>query len=249
MSERRYSDEEVAAIFRQAAEDQQTVRPRPATDRGLTLAEVREIGRDVGIPSELIDRAAHSLDRVGDVGGRSFLGFPIAVRRTVDLERPLLDEEWEHLVGDLREIFEARGRVRYDGPFREWTNGNLHVLVEPTAAGHRIRMQTLKGNARTFMTAGLGFLGVAAAMLIPLIVTGQLGEAGSVSGLVVMAASGVGLFAAGALGLPAWARRRLDQMEDIAGRLATAAGTGDKVAPRGSEEDREDRRREDSPPR
>jgi hypothetical protein len=140
-------------------------------------------------------------------------------------------------VGDLRGIFDARGRVRYDGPFREWTNGNLHVLVEPTGTGHRIRMQTLKGNARTFMTVGLGFIGVAAAMLIPLVVTGQVGDAGSVSGLVVMATFGLGLFGVGALSLPAWARRRLGQMEDVAGRLTSSVGSGEHARPEGSGED------------
>jgi hypothetical protein len=119
----------------------------------------------------------------GKPTSRRFMGLPIGVGRTVEFDRPLSDSDWERLVADLRETFEARGMVRYDGPFRQWTNGNLQALVEPTPSGHRLRLQTVKGNSRALMTGGIAALGVASATLIPVAVAGSLSNAGSVVGI------------------------------------------------------------------
>lgn len=223
MTERLYSEDEVAAIFERAAEAQKSARRLLPPGDGMSLAELEEIGRDVGIPPELVARAARSLDQVGRPASRTFLGLPIGVGRTVDLGRRLSEEEWERLVVDLRETFDARGRVRYDGPFRQWTNGNLQALLEPTATGHRLRLQTVKGDARGLMAGGLGLLGAAAATLIAMAITGGLSGAGSLTGVGFMSLMGLGLFGIGALRLPGWARTRRRQMEAVASRLALAA--------------------------
>ncbi len=73
------------------------------------------------------------------------------------------DEEWERLVVDLRETFDARGIVRHDGALKQWTNGNLQVLLEPDEKGHRVRLRTTKGDARGMMVGGLVMFGSAAA--------------------------------------------------------------------------------------
>lgn len=218
MTERRYSEDEVAAIFERAASAQQAARRQLRPGEGMTLADLQEIGREVGLPPESVAQAAQSLDQAGRPASQTFLGLPIGVGRTVELDRRLSDEEWERLVVDLRETFDARGTVRYDGPFRQWTNGNLQALLEPTATGHRIRFRTLNGNARGMMTGGLAILGIAAALLIAAAVTGKVGEVVSVSAL--LSTIGLGMFGGGALRLPGWARLRRRQMEAVASRLA-----------------------------
>jgi hypothetical protein len=222
MTERRYSEEEVAAIFERAAEAQQTARRQLPPGEGMTLADLQEIGHDVGIPPELVAQAARSMDQGAQPASRTFLGLPIGVGRTIDLDRRLSEEEWERLVVDLRETFDARGAVRYDGPFRQWTNGNLQALLEPTATGHRLRLRTVKGDARGLMTGGLGLLGIAAAMLIAAVLAGKLGDAGNLSAAAFLSVIGFGMFGFGALRLPSWARLRLRQMEGVAARLALA---------------------------
>jgi len=149
MTDRRYNDDEVAAIFLTAAEGPQTP-PHPVPrNAGLTLTDLQEIGREVGIPPDAIAQAAQSLDLRGRAVSRSFLGLPIGVERTIELNRRLTDEEWQHLVVELREVFRARGSVTSYGSLRQWTNGNLQALLEPTATGHSLRLGTLNGNART----------------------------------------------------------------------------------------------------
>jgi hypothetical protein len=231
MSERRYTEEEVAAIFRQAAETEPAVVPATLEGKGLTLAALQEIGREVGLSPELISLAARSLDMGGRPASRTFMGLPIGVGRTVELDRPLSDPEWERLVGDLRETFQARGNVKYDGPFRQWTNGNLQALVEPTPTGHRVRLQTVKGDSRTFMTGGMAVLGGAAATAVVLAVTGSLGQSSSGAGIGFMAALGLGMFAAGALRLPGWARRRRAQIDAVTARLVAAAESPSRDLP------------------
>jgi hypothetical protein len=121
--------------------------------------------------------------------------------------------------------------VRYDGPFRQWTNGNLQALVEPTPSGHRLRLQTVKGDSRALMTGGIAALGVATATLIPVAVAGSLSNAGSVVGVGFMAAIGLGMFAVGALRLPGWARRRRTQIEALTARLVLAVETPPQADP------------------
>jgi len=222
MTERRYSEDEVAAVFERAAEAQQTAPRHLPPGEGMTLAELQEIGREVGIPPELVAQAARSMDQGRRPASRTFLGLPIGVGRTIHIDRRLSDEEWERLVVDLRETFDARGTVRYDGPFRQWTNGNLQALLEPTATGHRFRLQTVKGEARVLMTGGLAILGGGAATLIAVAVAGGLGDAGSLAGVAFLSTIGLGMFGIGAIRLPGWARLRRRQMEAVAARLARA---------------------------
>jgi hypothetical protein len=222
MAERRYNDKEIAAIFRAAAEEgPQSPQREVARDEGLTLAELQSIGTEVGISSEAVAQAARAVDvRVG-AASRTFLGLRIGVARTVNLNRRLTDEEWERLVVQLREVFNARGRTRSDGSLRQWTNGNLQVLLEPTETGHRLRFRTTHGAARASIGAGLAVLGVTAIVAVSGAIWGTLGDAGS--GIALMAAAGVGMIASGALRLPRWARLRERQMEALAARITSSS--------------------------
>jgi len=218
MPDRLFDSDEVAAIFRKATEAQAPRQRQLPSGEGLTLAELEDIGRQVGIAPELVARAALSIAAAGKSSSRRFLGLPIGVGRTVEIGRRLTDAEWEQLVVDLRETFDARGTVRTDGSFRQWSNGNLHVLVEPVPGGDRIRMTTVNANARAWMMAGLLITGIAAASGIAAAVTAPAQAHFSVFGEMLVIAAG--MFVAGAVRLPGWARLRRAQMEELAGRVA-----------------------------
>src|SRR2546421_11945060 len=198
MAERRYNDREIASIFRAAAEEvPQSPHREVARDEGLTLAELQAIGSEVGIPSDAVAQAARAVDvRLGGAS-RTFLGLRIGVARTVNLNRRLTDEEWERLVVQLREVFNARGRTRSDGSLRQWTNGNLQVLLEPTETGHRLRFGTLHGAARASMGAGLAVFGVTATVAVATAISGHLGDA--MPEIVLLLAAGMAMIVNGAL--------------------------------------------------
>ena len=217
MPERRYTEDEVAAIFERASQAQKSALSPSRPGEGLTLAELQAVGDEVGIPKDLVAQAARSLDAGGTSGDRHLLGLPIGVSRTVELERPLTEAEWQRVVVDLRETFDARGRLSDDGPFKQWTNGNLEALLEPTEGGQRLRLRTLKGSARSMMTTGLAMAGVTAAIFVARLVGGGL-DPEAWRSLAIVASVGVGMFGVGALQLPTWARLRRRQMGEVAER-------------------------------
>lgn len=217
MAERRYSDKEIAAIFRGAAEGPQLPIREVPPEEGLTLADLQAIGREVGISADAVAQSARALDVRSGAVSRRFLGLPIGVARTVNLTRRLTDDEWERLVVQLREVFNARGVTRSDGSLRQWTNGNLQVLLEPTETGHRLRFGTLHGGASALIGGGLTALGVAGVLAIVVALGGHLGDALFSIGLI--GAAGLGMIASGALRLPRWARLRGRQMEALAAHV------------------------------
>src|SRR5437867_4980768 len=178
MTERRFNEAEVAEIFQRATEAQQSGKRLVPLSEGMTLGDLQDIGRQVGLSPELIAQAAKSIDRAGRPTSRTFLGLPIGVGRTVDLDRRLTDQDWERLVVDLRETFDARGTLRHEGSFRQWTNGNLQALLEPTESGQRLRLRTVKGDAFGLIAGGLTLMGVAAALLVTAALRGGIGDAG-----------------------------------------------------------------------
>ena len=224
MTDRRYNEAEVAAIFERAAEAQHASPLQLPSGEGMTLAQLLDIGREVGIAPDQLVQAAHAIERGGRPTLRRFLGLPIGVGLSIDLDRKLSDEEWERVVVDLRETFDARGTLRHEGSLRQWTNGNLQALLEPTATGHRIRLRTIKGDARSLMIGGLAMLGAAAAAAIAAAAGGGAADGGMLASLGTLATMGVGMFGIGGFRLPGWARLRARQMEAVAARVAVVAG-------------------------
>jgi hypothetical protein len=220
MTERRYTEEETAAIFRAAAEGPSSLTPatHAPADHGLTLGELQAIGREVGIAPDAVARAAQLLDVRISRASRNLIGLPIGVERRVTLTRRLSDDEWEQLVGELREVFKARGRTKSEGALRQWTNGNLYVLLEPTPNGQRIRLGSLHGGAAMSIRLGLTALVAAGAYAIARAFGADVGVA-----IPALFVGGAILLANGALRVPRWARLRARQMEEIAVRLALPA--------------------------
>lgn len=230
MTDRRYTEDEVAEIFRRAAAEQERDRAAhaagagapdsalaPSTGAGMTLGDLEEIAREVGISPDFVARAASSLDRAGRGSVRRYLGLPIGVGRAVSLGRRLSDAEWERLVVDLRQTFDARGRLHEEGSFRQWTNGNLQALLEPTEEGHQLRLRTFNGAAYSWMITGLSTTGFAAVLAVLKMVMGGIGT--SAAGVTMIGLIGLVMFGLGAARLPGWARLRARQMEEVAERV------------------------------
>jgi hypothetical protein len=235
--ERTYGEEEVAEIFRIAAETRNAAGGTAlAPVNGFTLAELQSIGGEVGLAPERVAQAAAAVDLRRGALRRSELGMPVAVGRTVDLPRAPTDREWEMLVADLRETFGAKGRTGSRGEVREWTNGNLNAFVEPTPTGYRLRLATTKANGLALNRMGAASLMMALVTIVLLYVTGALAE--EMLAPVMLSMMGGGALAWNALRLPGWAQEREEQMEVIAVRAAallapppapSLAGPGDPL--------------------
>jgi hypothetical protein len=224
MTDRRFTDEEVAEIFRRAAESSQAAAGALGPSEGLTLAALQDIGKEVGLAPEILADAARSLERREPRFRSQFLGLTVGVGRTVPLGRKVTDEEWERLVVRLRDTFDARGTFRVDGSLRQWTNGNLQILIEPTDEGDRLRMRTVNAAARAMLTAGVvSAVGIAVIALVTAAVDPSR-LANEMSRLIPLMGGSAAMFALGIRRVHGWARTRLQQMDEIAGRL-----TGDST--------------------
>ena len=175
-----------------------------------------------------MEAAARSLAVQPQTAPQKFFGLPIAVERSVELGRTLSDDEWGQLVVHLRGIFHARGRVGSYGGFREWSNGNLQVLLEPTPDGHRLTLRTMKGSARSGILSGAAVFCVGVAVSVASGLTGHISQA--MPGILMMTCVGAGMSVSNALGLPSWARRREQQMDNII-RMLTSEDATRKLAP------------------
>jgi hypothetical protein len=220
-TERRFNDQEVAEVIERATGAQSAALSQPALTDGVTLAQLQEIGREIGIAPEAMASAVRSLDLADRRTVRRLLGLPVGVSLTANLGRQLSDQEWQRLVVDLRETFDARGRVREEGAFRQWSNGNLHVMVEPTPEGNQVRLRTFKSEGPVYIGFGLGLVALAAVAFVAKVMAGA-DTAPMMQKFLPVAFIGAGLTFFGAFQLPRWARERRAQMESIIARLRSA---------------------------
>lgn len=218
MTERRYDENEVSEIFARAADAGPAGQRALPAGEGMTLAELQEIGREAGMTPQQVAQAARALDRPAQRTPSRFLGLPIGVGRMVQLDRRLSDAEWERLVVTLRDTFQASGTIRVDGSLRQWSNGNLHVLVEPGLGGDRVRLQTRNSTAPGLLMAGASMIAATGLGFAITLMGG--GPAGEVLGaLSPIGAVGIGFVAVSVARLRSWARLRQQQMDAIAERL------------------------------
>ncbi len=218
MPDRHYSDDETAEIFRRATESDAAPPARGNTPAGFSLQQLQEIGREAGISEESVALAARSLDHVAVGRTSRMLGLPFGVGDSADLERRLSDAEWDALVIAARDTFQATGKLRNEGSFRQWSNGNLQMLLEPAERGHRLTFRTTNANLLAQMIGGGASLALGSLM----ITLGIIGPGSTTSGLLtggsIIAVAGVTFLASAFARLPTWARRRQEQFRALIAR-------------------------------
>jgi hypothetical protein len=219
MTERRFSDDEVARIFAKATEIQKDESRALVRSEGMSLAELQAIGKEAGIDAALIAQAARAVDQPAPPPVPAVIGIPIGVARTVMLDRRMTDDEWEALVIRCRDVFEARGKVESHGNFRQWTNSNLQILLEPAGDAHRLRFKTLRGESRGLVAAGASMLAAATVVAAVGSATGSMSLAQTIVSSMPVALGGIGMLAAGLVRLPSWRRKREAQFEALAAEM------------------------------
>lgn len=229
MSDRRpnrtYDDDEVREIFSLAAESPEAAPPTAAARSGLTLPELQEVGREVGLEPERVARAAALLDAGAEPLPReTALGVPVRVGRDVELPRPLTDREWEIVAAELRDAFDSGGRVLSRGSSHEWSDGEVHAWLEPTPTGHRLRLVARSQPVTVLTVAGL--FGLFAGLLLLLTSGLDATTFGSTWELLLpalLALVGGGAAGMNVLRLRRWADDRERRLEHVAERARALA--------------------------
>lgn len=215
-TERRYQDHEVREILHLAiGQEDGPAQSLPAVD-GLTLLELQEAGREVGLTPDRITQAVAAFERRAEAVPRgTTLGLPTSVGRVVPLPRPPSDREWELLIAELRTTFGRKGEATSQGGLREWSDGTLHAFIEPTETGHRLR---LADSSAAVAGMFLGGLILAFALLILVVLVGKDALDYRLAVPVFFSLLGGSLVAGSALALPRWAREQERRMEQISRR-------------------------------
>jgi len=227
--ERRYQDHEIRQILDLAiGEEDSVAQSLPEVD-GLTLLELQEVGREVGLPPSRITQAVAAFEGRGEsVPRRTTLGLPTSVGRIVPLPRSPSDREWELLIAELRTTFGVKGEVTSHGGLREWSHGTLHAFLEPTETGHRLRLADSSAAVGGIV---LGGFVLAFALMIFVILLGKENPGFRFVVPAFLGLLGGGLVAGSAISLPKWAREQERRMEHISRHAVSL------LAPRGSMDD------------
>ncbi len=225
--ERRYNDDEFAAILRSAAEAQARGRKKLAARRqGFSLAELMDIAEQVGLDTELVAEAARRLPSQRESLGARLFGGPSRIRLEFTVGGAIGPSDHARILEELRRTDNTQGKAEATGGALEWkTEGDPdQVSVNLTPGPEDTRVMILANRdamgAITFGASVLGGLGGVA-------LVEALGI-GGVTELVLMLGAGVGgtfgvariLWQRGTSGL----RRRLARLSDAVAAAVEAGG-------------------------
>jgi hypothetical protein len=167
MTERRFTDQDVALILRRAVElDRES--GQEARGRGLSLEDLQEIAVEVGVDPAMVSRAAEELGTRSVVRSLSLMGDPV-VRRGVRAVPGTADEETlRELMRIVDREMPAQGTITEALGSVRWNSGDRflsrQVSVEPTLKETLIRVEErFEERVRTMVHAipssYAGFLG------------------------------------------------------------------------------------------
>jgi len=159
VTERRYNEDEVALILRNAV-DAGTEDVPAAASKGLSLSELKEIGAEVGIDAARLEAAATALDR-RDVAQT---GTVLRIPATMQLERVvgvrLEKDQLPRLLDVIRQELARQGIVEEVLGGFEWKArggmGGRYVSIRPEGEQTRIRVLGNFRDSVMAMTLGVG---------------------------------------------------------------------------------------------
>ena len=240
-SERRYTDDEVALILRRAAE--LGGETGPSRSEGLSLAEIQQVAREVGIDPATVARAAAALPTRKPDRLTAILGGPMYFRLEATMARRASDADLGRILQSIRRAAGRQGRATQVLDSVEWRTSSeregsqLFVTVTTGDEGTTIEVT---GDRQS--TAALLYLvpGVAG-MIVSLIVGASL-EAGWAAGGVIAAGVLGGVFF---LSRTIWSHtgrafaRKLEEIRDAAVQaVERATDEGGEPGARGSSDAR-----------
>jgi hypothetical protein len=226
-SDRRFTDQEVALVLQRAAEIEER-RSTSTAGRGLTLGELRDIAKEVGLSPDVIDEAVAAVRTGVRPRGGSLLGASLSNKVVRGVPGRLDEDGLQRLIRVVEDRVEETGTVSEALGTVRWTS---------VARGHRFdrTMQvslSATGAEETQIQVVQRYPSGLRAILhgLPTAWGAMIGGAIAASAAVVpVVGIGIGLGGA-ALGLgigrtvwQALARKSAREVERVAGELAEAA--------------------------
>jgi hypothetical protein len=224
-SDRRYTDQEVALVLHRAAELEERRTAGPG--RGLTLRELHDIAREVGLGPDVIDEAVSTLQSARVPGAGSLLGPPVSNKVTRGLGGRLSEESLRRLVRLVEERVDAAGTLTEALGTVRWTSFSRgHRLdrttqVSLSASGGETQIQVVERYPSGFR-ALLHFLPGAWGGMAGVIVAGATKSGLPLGAAAVLAGVALGV----SIGRAVWrglARRSERRVDEVATELVEEA--------------------------
>lgn len=198
-TERTYSDNDVALILRRAMEMQKDSTVR---GEGLSLRELRDIAREIGVDPDLVTEAASQL-RVAGSGAFARL-FGGSVRHDIRLvhDAALSPDQLQDLAMAIRSAMEHQGRAQEVMGALEWTTvGEVsQVAVTARTRAGRTSVHVIADRAGSALVTTVGSVALGAFVAA---ITGAILEPGVLGGVALM---GAGLVGGAAMARAIWQR-------------------------------------------
>ena len=226
----RYTDREVAQILRRAVALQEKQGTGPG--RGLSLEEMKDVAREVGVDPRFVVEAAEALVRAGPPGGNSLLGGPIHLQAVQVVTEPFSTGQMQAVIDEIRRITGRHGRASQVADAIEWHGkdqlGSTSVSVSRVGQETRVRVIANRSDAAAVLYT-LGAIGA-------VIGAGAAGAAVSPLGAAVVAPTVIGVLGASWLSLRTfWSRyaRRWDERirSTLGSVVHVLRETGDEIDP------------------
>ncbi len=119
MDERRFSDRQVREILKRAVEEVPT--KALASGDGLTLAELKEVGAEVGIDADRMERAVRSLEGDRPTPARRILGASNVLNVERSVRGELGEDDSVDVLASIRRHYGKPGKVSEVGGGLEWS--------------------------------------------------------------------------------------------------------------------------------
>ena len=188
--ERQYSDDELRRILEDATRSELQPKEVARQQEGLTLAEIREIAREVGIDPGAVDRAAASLLATESIDAApSSRVFSRVRHEETMIPRPLTDSEMRLVAMQAERVLGRRGSLYSAGDFVEWRDGRNRLYVGIVRGEQRTRVRVIADQSSELFagSAAIGGLGL---MLVPTVAGSGMA---TIPGLVLLAAAVYGV--------------------------------------------------------
>lgn len=225
--DRRFTDQEVALVLQRAAEIEER-RATTSPTKGLSLAELREIAREVGLSPDVIDEAVGTLQAGGRTPRATALGAPLSSKVVRGVRGQLSEQALQGLIRLLEDRVEATGTVTEALGTVRWTStGRGHKFDRTTQVSFHPEATETQIQVVQRYPEGLRFV----LHLLPGLWGGMIGGTVAASAGGISTAAAVGLAAASVglgvgIGRAIWtrlARKNAREVEQVADALAGAA--------------------------
>lgn len=186
-----YSEREMNRILKRARELESKQDALPAY--GLTLEELQQIAAESGLDPRLVATAANELERRGGRGGfLTQLTGPLSIQQERTLPGELTEAQWEAMVAEIRQSYDAVGTPGKLGQTFEWTFRNprgQQLQVSATPRDGKTHLRVYAHYARSALSFYAPLLSMALAIGINLSVAADFPAAGGIAFSLALLAS------------------------------------------------------------